>query len=41
MNLIQIKDVSYNYPTKKDTLKHVSFDVKACETIALVGPTGA
>lgn len=41
MNLIQIKDVSYNYPTKKDTLKHVSFDVKKGTFTCIVGENGS
>lgn len=41
MNIIQIKDVSYNYPTKKDTLKHVSFDVKKGTFTCIVGENGS
>ena len=41
MNQIQIKDVSYNYPTKKDTLKHVSFDVKKGTFTCIVGENGS
>ena len=41
MNLIQIKDVSFNYPTKKDTLKHVSFDVKKGTFTCIVGENGS
>ena len=41
MNLIQVKDVSYNYPTKKDTLKHVSFDVKKGTFTCIVGENGS
>ena len=28
MDLIQIKDLSFSYPAKKDTLKHVNLKVK-------------
>lgn len=41
MNQIQIKDVSYNYPTKKDTLKHVSFDIKKGTFTCIVGENGS
>ena len=41
MNLIQVKDVSFNYPTKKDTLKHVSFDVKKGTFTCIVGENGS
>ena len=27
MNLIQIKNLCFSYPTKKDTLKHINFGV--------------
>lgn len=37
---VQFKDVTFGYDEVK-VLKDVSFDVKAGETIALVGPTGA
>ena len=38
---VQFKDVTFGYEDEVDVLKHVNFDVKAGETIALVGPTGA
>ena len=41
MNQIQIKDVSFNYPTKKDTLKHVSFDIKKGTFTCIVGENGS
>lgn len=41
MDLIQIKDVSFNYLTKKDTLNHVSFDVKKGTFTCIVGENGS
>lgn len=39
---VQFKDVIFKYEDEdKEILKNVCFDVKAGETIALVGPTGA
>lgn len=38
---IQFKDVSFAYDDVNTILHHVSFDVKAGETIAIVGATGA
>ncbi len=37
---VSFKNVTFGYD-EKDVLKNVSFEVKAGETIALVGPTGA
>ena len=28
MDLIQIKNLSFSYPTKKDTLKHINLKIK-------------
>lgn len=38
---ISFKDVSFEYEKDKPILKNISFDVKAGETIAILGPTGA
>ncbi len=38
---VSFKNVTFGYADEVDVLKSVSFDVKAGETIALVGPTGA
>lgn len=38
---VEFKDVSFAYEADKPVLNHVSFDVKAGQSIALVGPTGA
>lgn len=38
---ISFEDVTFAYEEDKTVLEHVSFDVKAGESIALVGPTGA
>ena len=38
---VQFKDVTFGYDDEVDVLQNVDFDVKAGETIALVGPTGA
>ena len=38
---IRFEDVSFSYDEETVVLNHVSFHIKAGETIALVGPTGA
>ncbi|MBC1473710.1 ABC transporter ATP-binding protein [Listeria grandensis] len=38
---VRFDDVRFRYEEGKDILKGISFDVKAGESIALVGPTGA
>lgn len=38
---VTFEDVTFHYEEDKKVLEHVSFTVKAGETIALVGPTGA
>lgn len=38
---IKFDDVTFSYEEGKNVLENVSFDVKAGESIALVGPTGA
>ena len=41
MDLIQVKKLSFSYPTKKDTLKNVSFNVKKGIFTCLVGENGS
>ena len=41
MDLIQIKDLSYSYPTKKDTLKHVNLKIKNGTFTCIVGENGS
>ncbi len=38
---VSFENVTFSYDGNVDILKNVSFDIKAGETIALVGPTGA
>ncbi|MED4079105.1 ABC transporter ATP-binding protein, partial [Lysinibacillus fusiformis] len=38
---ISFNNVHFNYDTSKQVLKDISFDVKAGQTIAFVGPSGA
>lgn len=38
---VSFDDVTFSYEQGKTVLEHVSFDVKAGQSIALVGPTGA
>lgn len=38
---VTFENLTFSYDTKTDVLKDVTFSVKAGETIALVGPTGA
>lgn len=37
---IELRDVTYSYDDSKDVLDHVSLDIPAGETVALVGPSG-
>lgn len=41
MNLIEIKKLSYSYPTLKDALKNVNLKVREGEFICLVGENGS
>ena len=41
MDLIQIKNLSYSYPTKKDTLKNVNINVKEGSFTCIVGENGS
>jgi ABC-type multidrug transport system fused ATPase/permease subunit len=38
---VRFDDVSFSYPTRKDTLKSISFEVEPSQRVAIVGPTGA
>jgi ABC-type multidrug transport system fused ATPase/permease subunit len=38
---ITFDDVSFDYPTRQGTLKHISFSVEPGQVVAIVGPTGA
>lgn len=38
---VSFNDVTFGYEENVDVIKNVSFDVKAGESVALVGPTGA
>lgn len=37
---IELRDVTYSYDDSKDVLNHVSLNIRAGETVALVGPSG-
>ena len=41
MNLIQIKDLSFSYPTKKDTLKHINLIINKASFTCVVGENGS
>ena len=41
MNLIEVKDLSYSYPTKKDTLKHIHLTVESGTFTCIVGENGS
>lgn len=41
MNLIEVKKLNYSYPTKKDTLKNISFKVKQGSFTCIVGENGS
>ena len=41
MDLIQIKDLCYSYPTKKDTLKHINLKVDSGKFNCIVGENGS
>ncbi len=41
MDLIQIKDLSFSYPTKKDTLKHINLKIKKGKFTCIVGENGS
>lgn len=38
---VELRDVSFSYPTRPNTLKSVSLKVPGGSTVAIVGPTGA
>lgn len=41
MNLIEIKDLSFDYPTKKETLKHINLNVEQGIFTCIVGENGS
>ena len=41
MDLIQIKDLCFSYPTKKDTLKHINIKIKKGTFTCIVGENGS
>ena len=41
MNLIQVKDLCFSYPTKKDTLKHINLEVEEGSFTCIVGENGS
>ena len=41
MNLIEIKNLSYSYPTKKDTIKNINIKIKEGTFNAIVGEDGS
>ncbi|MFH1772679.1 MAG: ABC transporter ATP-binding protein [Candidatus Omnitrophota bacterium] len=40
-NSINLENVDFSYPQGKDVLKHISFEIKKGETIAIVGKSGS
>ncbi len=40
-DIIQLKDVCFSYPTKKDTLKHININVKQGTFTCIVGENGS
>ncbi len=38
---VEFQDVSFHYQGRRETLKHISFDVAPGDAVAIVGPTGA
>lgn len=41
MDLIKVKKLSFNYPTKKDTLKDINFKVEEGTFTCIVGENGS
>lgn len=41
MDLVQIKDLSFSYPAKKDTLKHINLIIKKASFTCIVGENGS
>ena len=41
MDLIQIKDLSFSYPSKKDTLKNINLKIKKGSFTCIVGENGS
>ena len=40
-NLIEIKDLNFSYPSKKDTLKHINIQIKEGQFTCIVGENGS
>ena len=41
MDLINVKDLCYSYPTKKDALKHINLKIKEGSFTCIVGENGS
>lgn len=41
MKLIEVKDLSFSYDSKKDVLKHISFDIEDGKYISIIGHNGS
>lgn len=41
MDLLEIKDLCFSYPTKKDTLKNINLKVKQGSFTCIVGENGS
>ena len=41
MDLIQVKDLNFSYPSKKDTLKHINIKVQKGKFTCIVGENGS
>lgn len=41
MDLIEVKKLSFSYPTKKDALKNISFNIKKGDFTCIVGENGS
>ena len=41
MSVIEVKDLCYSYPTRKDTLKHIDFKVPKGKFTCIVGENGS
>ncbi|MBR3134334.1 MAG: metal ABC transporter ATP-binding protein [Clostridia bacterium] len=41
MNLIEVRKLNYSYPTKKNTLKNISFEVEEGSITCIVGENGS
>ncbi|NLV60613.1 MAG: ATP-binding cassette domain-containing protein, partial [Spirochaetales bacterium] len=41
MNILELHDVSYTYPSGTEALKEVSFSIEEGSSVALLGSNGA